>query len=68
MKRCNMFNLTLDFLIDEGLTQNGIACETINRVQRLLKKARLRTTEDVGLRSKVTANPRNIPLHGAPNP
>ena len=55
----------LDLHIDEGLAQDGIARELINRVQRLRKKAGLKTTDDVGMRFKVVANPEGIPLESA---
>ena len=55
----------LDLHIDEGLAQDGVAREIINRVQRLRKKAGLKATDDVGMRYKVNDNPENIPLKEA---
>lgn len=55
----------LDLHIDEGLAQDGIAREIINRVQRLRKKAGLKATDDVGMRFALRGNPGGVPLREA---
>ena len=55
----------LDLHIDDGLAQDGIAREIINRVQRLRKKAGLQATDDVDMRYHILANPDEIPLREA---
>ena len=55
----------LDLHKDEGLQMDGVAREIINRVQRLRKKAGLKTTDDVSMKYKVTADPDGVGLQGA---
>ena len=52
----------LNLHIDEGLAQDGVAREIINRVQRLRKKAGLKATDDVGMRFRITSNEEGVPL------
>jgi len=49
----------LDTTSDPALVEQGLAREVINRVQRLRKKAGLKTTDDVGMEYHVLTDPEN---------
>lgn len=52
----------LDVAIYDGLAQEGLAREVINRVQKLRKKAGLQQTDDVRMEYKMIADPEAIGL------
>ena len=54
----------LDTAMDEGLAAEGVAREVVNRIQRLRKKAGLKTTDDVGMEYAVGEDPEGVGLEG----
>lgn len=52
----------LDVHIYEGLAQEGLAREVINRVQKLRKKAGLQQTDDVKMEYRMLSDPESIGL------
>lgn len=52
----------LDVEIHEGLAQEGLAREVINRVQKLRKKAGLQQTDDVKMEYRMLSDPESIGL------